>query len=130
MPNRNRISGYKIYYTMTAVEDLDEWKQKNIGMTESAELLNLERDTQYAIAVAARYKNGPGRLSEKVMVMVKPDDVPLDLRASDSSTHSVTLSWSPPIKLNPISYKISYDAVKVSNIKKMSKSFGKFKKHF
>jgi receptor-type tyrosine-protein phosphatase F len=36
----------------------------------------------------------------------------LNLRASDVSTHSMTLSWTPPIKLNPIGYKISFNAVK------------------
>lgn len=43
---------------------------------------------------------------------MKPDEVPLNLRASDVSTHSITLSWTPPIKLNPIGYKISFNAVK------------------
>lgn len=113
VPNRDKIIGYKIFYTMTAVEDLDEWKQKLVGLTESADLENLERDTEYAIAVAARYKgNLLGRLSQKVTVKVKPEDVPLNLRASDTSTHSMTLSWTSPIRLNPINYKISFDAVK------------------
>lgn len=92
---------------MTAVEDLDEWQQKSVGLTESADLVNLEKFAQYAIAVAARTKNsGLGRLSEKVTVKVKPEDVPLSLRAHDVSTHSMTLSWSPPIRLNPINYKV------------------------
>ncbi|XP_011315054.1 tyrosine-protein phosphatase Lar isoform X2 [Fopius arisanus] len=116
VPNRDKIIGYKIFYTMTAVEDLDEWKQKIVGMTEAVDLENLERDTEYAIAVAARYKgrmlDTPGRLSQKVTVKVKPEDVPLNLRASDTSTHSMTLSWTPPIRLNPINYKVSFDAVK------------------
>ncbi|XP_061940957.1 tyrosine-protein phosphatase Lar isoform X7 [Apis cerana] len=112
VPNRGKILGYQIFYTTTAVEDLDEWKQKTIGLTESADLVNLEKFTQYAITVAARYKTGLGRLSEKVTVKVKPEDVPLDLRAPDSSTHSMTLSWKPPIRLNPMNYKVSFDAVK------------------
>ncbi|XP_034939072.1 tyrosine-protein phosphatase Lar isoform X2 [Chelonus insularis] len=113
VPNRDKIIGYKIFYTMTAVEDLDEWKQKLIDLTESADLENLERDTAYAIAVAARYKNDTlGRLSQKVTVKVKPEDVPINLRASDTSTHSMTLSWSSPIRLNPSSYNVSFDAVK------------------
>lgn len=43
---------------------------------------------------------------------MKPDEVPLNLRASEVSTHSMTLSWTPPIKLNPIGYRISFNAVK------------------
>jgi len=58
------------------------------------------------------FLQGFGRLSEKITVIVKPDEVPLNLRASDVSTHSMTLSWTPPIKLNPIGYKISFNAVK------------------
>ncbi|XP_077263508.1 tyrosine-protein phosphatase Lar isoform X5 [Temnothorax americanus] len=112
VPNRGKIVGYQIFYTTTAVEDLDEWKQKSVGLTESADLINLEKFTQYAITVAARYKTGLGRLSEKVTVKVKPEDVPLNLRAPDSSTHSMALSWTPPIRLTPTKYKISFDAVK------------------
>ncbi|XP_075224407.1 tyrosine-protein phosphatase Lar isoform X3 [Lycorma delicatula] len=112
VPSRGKIIGYQLFYTMTAVEDLDEWQQKTVGLTESADLLSLEKYAQYAIAVAARTKTGLGRLSEKVTVKVKPEDVPLNLRAHDVSTHSMTLSWSPPIRLNPINYKISFDAVK------------------
>ncbi|XP_055547044.1 tyrosine-protein phosphatase Lar isoform X2 [Wyeomyia smithii] len=112
VPSRGKLVGYKIFYTMTAVEDLDEWQTKVVGVTESADLLNLEKFAQYAIAIAALYKNGPGRLSEKVTVKVKPEDVPLNLRAHDVSTHSMTLNWAPPIRLNPINYKISFDAVK------------------
>ncbi|XP_076293559.1 tyrosine-protein phosphatase Lar isoform X3 [Lasioglossum baleicum] len=112
VPNRSKIVGYQIFYTTTAVEDLDEWKHYIVGLTESAQLDNLERLTQYAITVAARYKTGLGRLSEKVTVMVKPEDVPLNLMATDSSTHSMTLSWTPPIRLNPMNYKVSFDAVK------------------
>jgi len=91
---------------MTAVEDLDVWQQKAVGVTESAELLSLEKFAQYAVAVAARTKTGLGRLSDKVTVTVKPNEVPLNLRAHDVSTHSMTLSWTHPIKLNPIEYKV------------------------
>lgn len=113
VPARGKLVGYKIFYTMTAIEDLDEWQTKIVGLTESADLLNLEKFAQYAIAIAARLKNDKlGRLSEKVTVKVKPEDVPLNLRAHDVSTHSMTLSWSSSIRLNPINYKISFDAIK------------------
>ncbi|XP_020708529.1 tyrosine-protein phosphatase Lar isoform X6 [Athalia rosae] len=112
VPNRGKIIGYQIFYTMTAVEDLDEWQQKIVGLTESANLLNLEKYAQYAVAVAARYKTGLGRLSDKVTVKVKPEDVPLDLRAPDVSTHSMTLLWKRPIRLNPSNYTVSFDAIK------------------
>ncbi|KAL1129262.1 hypothetical protein AAG570_013791 [Ranatra chinensis] len=112
VPSRTSIIAYQIFYTMTAVEDLDEWQHKIVPVTESADLVNLEKYAQYAIAVAAKTKAGLGRLSEKVTVKVKPEDVPLSLRAHDVTTHSMTLSWSPPIRLNPINYRITFDAVK------------------
>lgn len=141
VPVRVKINGYRVYYTMTAVEDLNQWNIKDVPATESTDLANLEKMAQYAIAVAARIDNvniiillyflttldlfskyfinlymyqlqGFGRLSEKITVIVKPDEVPLNLRASEVSTHSMTLSWTPPIKLNPIGYKISFNAVK------------------
>lgn len=113
VPNRGKIAGYQIFYTVTAVEDLEEWKQKTVDLTESADLTNLEKFTTYAIAVAAKYKNDQlGKLSETVTVQTKPEEVPLNLQAPDPSTHSMTLSWTQPIRLNPINYKISFDAVK------------------
>uniref|UniRef100_A0A1I8NX96 protein-tyrosine-phosphatase n=1 Tax=Stomoxys calcitrans TaxID=35570 RepID=A0A1I8NX96_STOCA len=113
VPSRGKLLGYKIFYTMAAVDDMDEWQSKTVGLTESADLVNLEKFAQYSVAIAARFKSGLGRLSEKVNVKIKPEDVPLNLRAHDVTTHSMTLSWSPPIRLNPVSYKISYDAMKV-----------------
>ena len=112
VPSRGKVIGYTVFYTMTAVEDLDEWLQKSVPVTGSAELSNLERNSQYAITVAARTKSGYGRLSEKVTVTVKPEDVPTELRAQGVSTHSMSLSWQQPIRLNPISYRITFDAVK------------------
>ncbi|CRK99959.1 CLUMA_CG013255, isoform B [Clunio marinus] len=113
VPSRGKLIGYKIFYTMTAVEDLDEWQTKTVGLTESADLVNLEKFAQYAIAIAARFKTGLGRLSDKITVKIKPEDVPLNLRAHDVSTHSMTISYSPPIRLNPLHYKVSFDAIKV-----------------
>jgi hypothetical protein len=42
---------------MTAVEDLDEWQHRIVPLTESADLNNLEKFAQYAVAVAARTRN-------------------------------------------------------------------------
>ena len=41
---------------MTDGEDLTKWQRKTVGLTTSAELVNLERDIPYAIRVAARTK--------------------------------------------------------------------------
>ena len=112
VPSRGKVIGYTVFYTMTAVEDLDEWQQKSVPVTGSAELSNLERNSQYAITVVARTKSGYGRLSEKVFVTIKPEEAPTELRAHGVSTHSMSLSWQQPIRLNPVSYRITFDAVK------------------
>lgn len=57
VPVRVKINGYRVYYTMTAVEDLNQWNIKDVPATESTDLANLEKIAQYAIAVAARTDN-------------------------------------------------------------------------
>ncbi|ODN02995.1 Tyrosine-protein phosphatase Lar [Orchesella cincta] len=113
VPARGRLTGYQIFYTTTAVEDLDTWQTVSVSVTTSADLINLEKNSQYAVAVCAKTKTGLGRLSAVVdNVKIKPEDVPLHLTAEDLSTHSMTLRWSRPVRLNPIEYKITYDAFK------------------
>jgi hypothetical protein len=51
------VLNFQVFYTMTAVEDLDEWQHKSVPVTESAELTNLEKFAQYAVAVAARTRS-------------------------------------------------------------------------
>ena len=112
VPLRTKVTGYEIFYSMTEVEDLTKWQRKTVGLTTSAELVNLEKDTPYAIAVAARTHDGLGRLSQRIIEKVKPGEVPLNLRATEVTTHTMALSWGPPIHLMPINYKISYNAYK------------------
>ena len=112
VPLRTRVIGYEIFYSMSDAEDLTKWRRKTVGLTTSAELVNLERDIPYGIRVAARTNDGLGRLSQKIIVEVKPRNVVLNLRAKEVSTHTMELSWSPPIDLTPINYKISYNAYK------------------
>ena len=85
--------GYEIFYTMTEVDDLDKWQRKSVGLTTSAELINLERDARYAIAVAARTHDGLGRLSQRINEKVRPQDVVLSLRAQAVTTHTM-----PPVR--------------------------------
>lgn len=105
--------GYVVLYTQTtAVEDLDYWANKTIPMTWSAELTGLKPNAMYAIRVAAYTNHGLGRLSEIITLRVTPVDVPLSLKATDITTHTMTLEWRQPTKLNPIKYKITYEAHK------------------
>ena len=51
------------------------------------------------MAVAARTRdNSLGRLSQRVAVKVKPEDVPLNLRGEGVTTHTMRLTWGPPIR--------------------------------
>ena len=54
---------------------------------------------QYSVAVAARtIDDSLGRLSQRVAVKVKPEDVPLNLRGEGVTTHTMRLTWGPPIR--------------------------------
>lgn len=113
VPNRNDIVGYRVFYTTTAVADLDQWQQLDVPVTHSAELLYLDRHTTYAVVVAARTNHSLGHLSDAVSVKVNPDEVPLSLQAQDITTHTMTILWRPPSgKHYPAKYTISHGAVK------------------
>ena len=43
VPLRTRVIGYEIFYSMSDAEDLTKWQRKTVGLTTSAELVNLER---------------------------------------------------------------------------------------
>jgi netrin-G3 ligand len=80
-----------------------------VVVTQSADLINLEKHSQYTVIVCAKTKSGLGKVSEKVIVKLKPEEVPLQLTADDLSTHSMTLKWARPVRLNPIEYRVSYN---------------------
>ena len=46
VPLRSKVIGYEVFYSMTAVEDLDQWQRKTVGLTTSIDLVNLERHAQ------------------------------------------------------------------------------------
>ncbi|XP_054161906.1 tyrosine-protein phosphatase Lar-like isoform X2 [Oppia nitens] len=112
MPFFNDILGYHVLYSQTPVEDLDLWYRKEVALTWSASITGLEPKTMYAIRVAAYTNQGLGRLSELITVRTDPTDVPLNLQALDVTTHTMTLTWKPPKKLEPTKYKITYGAHK------------------
>lgn len=112
VPYFKDILGYQVLYVQTPVEDLDKWNSKNVPLTWSAEINGLDSNTMYAIRVAAFTKQGLGRLSELITIAVTPIDVPIQLSAHGVTTHSMDLFWKPPLKLDPIKYKITYGAHK------------------
>lgn len=106
------ITGFRVLYTQSAVEDLDLWQHKTIPLTNSAELTGLEANSMYAIRVAALSSIGTGKLSELITVRASPTDVVINLRAHAVTTHTMTLSWKSPTKLDPVRYRITYSAHK------------------
>ena len=106
------IIGFKVLYTQTAVEDLDLWWKKVVPLTNSAELKGLEPGSMYAVRVAAESSVGTGKLSELITVRATPTDVVVNLRAQAVTTHTMTLSWKQPPKLDPVMYRITYAAHK------------------
>ena len=61
VPLRTKVIGYYVYYSMTKTNDLAKWNRKEVGLTTSADLVNLEREQTYNIAVAARTRDGLGK---------------------------------------------------------------------
>lgn len=106
------IVGFRVLYTQTAVEDLDLWYQKLVPLTSSAEITGLEAGSMYAVRVAAQSSVGTGKLSELITVRSSPTDVVVNLRAQGVTTHTMSLSWKQPTKLDPVMYRITYAAHK------------------
>ena len=46
VPVRSQVMGYEVFYSMAAVEDLDQWDRKTVGLVTSIDLVNLERHAQ------------------------------------------------------------------------------------
>lgn len=112
VPFFNDILGYTILYTQMAVEDLNHWFRRETALTWSVELTGLEPKTLYAIRVAAHTNQSLGRLSELITVRTDPTDVPMALISSEVTTHSITLNWKPPKKLEPMNYRLTFGAHK------------------
>ena len=106
MPFFGDILGYHVLYSQTPVEDLDLWYRKgdSIDVVCSHHRLRSQRQCM-PFRVAAFTNQGLGRLSELITVRTDPTDVPLNLQALDVTTHTMTLTWKPPKKLEPIKYK-------------------------
>lgn len=51
---------------------MEEWNEKEVPLTWSAELTGLDSHSMYAIRVAAATRQGIGRLSELITVRVTP----------------------------------------------------------
>jgi hypothetical protein len=45
VPLRTKVTGYEIFYSMTEVEDLTKWQRKTVGLTTSAELVNIKSNS-------------------------------------------------------------------------------------
>jgi hypothetical protein len=52
VPVRSQVIGYEVFYSMAAVEDLDQWERKTVGLVTSIDLVNLERHAQVRAGVA------------------------------------------------------------------------------
>ena len=50
VPVRSQVIGYEVFYSMAAVEDLDQWDRKTVGLVTSIDLVNLERHAQVSLS--------------------------------------------------------------------------------
>lgn len=112
------IIGYRVYYTLynqtsiqtTLNEDLDRWLTKNVSLTNSVIISNLVENNQYEVRVCAVSVNFSGKLSGSVKFRTLPEEVPYDLKTLDLTTHSVKITWKPPLEMIMPRYKVTYDA--------------------
>ena len=63
VPLRQKVIGYEVFYSMTAVEDLDQWQRKTVGLTTSIDLVNMERHAQVSCTM--------GKLKSKQLARVR-----------------------------------------------------------
>ena len=63
VPLRQKVIGYEVFYSMTAVEDLDQWQRKTVGLTTSIDLVNMERHAQESCTM--------GKLKSKQLARVR-----------------------------------------------------------
>lgn len=111
------IVGYRVYYTIynrtsteMQINDLDRWLTKNISLTSSTIISNLVENSEYEVRVCAVSVNFSGKLSPSKRFRTLPEEVPYDLRTLELTTHSVKLTWKPPLDLVPSKYRVTYDA--------------------
>lgn len=110
------IVGYRVYYTkFSDIEeaDLDVWDQRNVTLTDSVLITNLNENSNYVVRVCSVRLDGHiGKLSEAVRFVTRPLEVPYDLKAISITTQSAVITWKPPIDMIASKFKISYDAKK------------------
>ena len=67
-PSFPGISGYRVYYNMFAVPDMDKWQSIEIGPYTVTEISGLETHTVYAVRVRAKSVDGRyGNFSDAVV---------------------------------------------------------------
>ena len=66
-PLYHGIAGYRVYYSMFALPDMDRWQSLEIGPYTVAEIAGLDPHTAYAVRVRAKSQDGRyGNYSEIV----------------------------------------------------------------
>lgn len=112
------VTGYRVYYNLhnqstlqeSYADDFDLWSTKNVSLTSSVIISNLLENRHYEVRVCAVGNDFSGKLSKPASFNTQPEEVPHDLKISDLTTHSVKVTWKPPLKMMPLKYKVVYDA--------------------
>jgi len=110
------IAGYRVYYNMFAVPDMDEWQSVELDTTRLMEINGLEPHSVYAVRVRSKSKDGRyGNFSEiKVSTnsnQYEPEMVQ-DCMALTQNPRSVMLEWKPPRQPGVNRYRIEYEGMK------------------
>ncbi|XP_064607458.1 tyrosine-protein phosphatase Lar-like isoform X3 [Liolophura sinensis] len=106
------VAGYKVYYNMFALPNMDMWQSIEIGPYTVTEITGLRGHTIYAVCVQARSVDGRyGNLSNITQSTYSTNektrsDVVEHFHASSQTSRSISLKWDPPSKAGVNSYRL------------------------
>jgi len=72
-PPLSGIVGYRIYYNMFAVDDMEKWQSMEIGPYKTTEISSLEPHTSYAVCVRAKASDGRYSDFSEIIVSNEPE---------------------------------------------------------
>lgn len=110
------VAGYRVYYNMFALPNMDLWQSIDVGPYTVAEITGLDPQTIYVVRVQAISTSKRfGNLSASVYTNMIPRDRPdavQNFRVALKSSRIIQLAWDPPEKANVNSYSLSFEGSK------------------
>ncbi|XP_052827297.1 receptor-type tyrosine-protein phosphatase S isoform X7 [Octopus bimaculoides] len=110
------VAGYKVYYNMFALPNMDLWQNIDVGPYTVAEITGLDPQTIYVVRVQAISTGGrAGNFSAPVYTNMIPKDRPdavQNFRVALKSSRIIQLAWDHPEKQVVNSYTLTFEGSK------------------